>query len=381
MEPSPKYILLHMFVRNHAGWLSLKDLYRTLATCKNINALRYNSAFVFRLCHDYLSPKQPYQRVAMKIIKKAVRDYENKNRIQTESERKYLNQVKARLALIRNGIKNSSGKHQMMGWHIIQNGGAKFNVEIVFTHSPKSTCITTSSRPCEAVYTIPIERFLSRGLSTEDLMTKVIFKGGCHIGRKQEHKANGRVRFYVLDKDKNTIYKQTANVNSQEINKSTYRHVDYSRKEFTYDPSEHKAQPKYLAINIRGKAKNGPKFGWCGTRFSDAEVRCYIKEDMTVRMNTQQMLASAKDEKVKGDAKELAQDEADKSLFLELDQISEGESDSGESDYSYDSYDYNRSYGSYDDDSLDHGYGGDNEIADHAFEVIYGYSRNEWYSN
>ena len=93
MEPSSKYALLYGFVRNHANWLTIDDLYRVLANCKGIAALRQNSSFVSSLCHEYLSPRQPYQRGAMKIIKRAILDYKNESLSLTEGEREYLNQV------------------------------------------------------------------------------------------------------------------------------------------------------------------------------------------------------------------------------------------------------------------------------------------------
>ena len=117
----------------------------------------------------------------------------------------------------------------MTGWDTTPSGKFGFSVEKILTHGPKKTCIAASSRDCEAVYTVPIERFTGRGLTAEDLMTKVVFKGGCHIA------CGGEVSFVALDEDENIIYEQLL---SAELQESTDSFRKYSQKELTYNPSE-----------------------------------------------------------------------------------------------------------------------------------------------
>ena len=336
MDYASNVQMLCHFVEKHLVFLDLKDIMNIILTNKAIQKLQFSFPFLVHIGHRCVDPEKPYNRGIRRYFKKLLLRYKTEGAEKNPLQAKILKDLETKYALSRNTILNSSGNYRFQGWKITANGGNGWVTEVVGTHLPKTTCFVTSFGKDRMHYTVSIEKFLTLGVTAEDLMKRAIFKGGCYISRSRFQDAHGKASLIAYDTKWYQLFKQTYSVSSFEMPISAGSPTPaYKKIEISLKSSELKDKTiKYLRLVISGKSE-GYNGGWNGARFCDAYIRCYYNDiegvsgDLDIsKVKIDRKLTLEKESKTMEDINTLPKSD---------DWSSDSDSDYG---YSYGDYDY-----------------------------------------
>ena len=273
MDYASNVKVLGHFIEKHLVFLTLRDIMNLFLTNKTIHKLEMSFPFLVYIGHRCVDPNQPYSRDIRRYFKKLLLRYKSEVSEKTILQIKTMKELETKYVLSRNAILNSSGKYKFQGWKITANGEYGWQIDDSEAHFPKETCFVTSYRRCRMHYTVPIEKFLTPGITVEYLLKKTIFKGGIYISRKWGWEACGKASLIAYDSEGSQLSKQTVSVSSSEMSA-----IDSKKIEICFNPAEFKGNTtKFLRLVISGRAV-GAYGGWKGAKFGDAYIRCYYND-------------------------------------------------------------------------------------------------------
>ena len=104
-------------------------------------------------------------------------------------------------------------------------------------------------------YTVPVEMFLTPGITVEDSMKRAIFKGGCYMSRRWDYKFHGDVTLIAYDTEEQEIFKQQLFVSDQELSTFERAYSSVHKKiEICFKPTEVKDKTvKFLRLVLSGQ--------------------------------------------------------------------------------------------------------------------------------
>ena len=277
MDIASNIKLLHYFIDNHLNFLTLKDSMNLLLTSKAIHKLETSFSFLVHIGQRCVDPNHPYSRAIRRYFKKLLLRFKAEVSDKTILQIKTIKDLETKYVLSRNAILNPSGIYKFQGWKITANSGHGWKVIVWRAHPSKKTCFEASYLKNRMHYTIPIEKFLTPGITVKELMERARFKGGICIVRGQSTFAHGEASLIAYDSKGNQLSKNKVSVGMfgsyarrfEEENASFANH----KIEISFNPAEIKDKTiKLLRLVISGYGSMD------GPRFSDAYVRCYYND-------------------------------------------------------------------------------------------------------